>query len=137
MRQIDCVGRFEMPERLLIRRRPNFQLSHPIGNGDVEVPAPRFVYQLASTQAPSTKAKIRSELLKGAKTVKQLAGVLGVSPQTINRTLEDMAGEVIQVGKGGPKKNAVLFGLREKGTLPSQSLRDGEVESSDLDPLAA
>ena len=81
MRQIDCVGRFEMPERLLIRRRPNFQLSHPIGNGDVEVPAPRFVYQLASTQAPSTKAKIRSELLKGAKTVKQLAGVLNTAPR--------------------------------------------------------
>jgi hypothetical protein len=40
-----------------------------------------------------------------------------------------MSGEVIQVGKGGKKKNAAIYGLKEKGTLPSQSLRDGEVES--------
>ena len=85
----------------------------------------------------STNVEHYARIVKENKTVKQLAGVLGVSPQTINRTIENMAGEVIQVGKGGPKKNAVLSGLREKGTLPCQSLRDGEVESSDLDPLAA
>ncbi len=133
VRQIECVGRFEMPDRLSIRRRANFSTSPTIGIDGGEVVSPRYVFEATSSQAPSVRTQIRSILTKGAQTVKHLAEALGKSEATVTRTLQEMAGEVIQVGKGGAKNNAALYGLnaQREGTSLSPIHRDGDVQSSD------
>jgi len=137
VRQIECVGRFEMPDRLLIRRRVNFSTSPTIDIGGGEVVFPRYVFEPVTSQTPSIRSQIRSVLSKGAQTVKQISDAIKVSPNTVTRTLQEMAGEVIKVGKAGPKNNAALYGLNSKreGTSPSQIHRDGDVQSFDRDPL--
>jgi hypothetical protein len=121
VRELECIGRFDMPEHFLIRRRANFEHPQPyeFTGGEVDS-APKYVFEAAAPQTDSPKRRIRSALVCGAQTAKQLAAILSVSVNTINRTLEDMAGEVIQVGKGGAKNNAALYGLREnRQTYPS------------------
>ena len=60
VRELEYVGRFEMPERLLIRRCANYQHSQPIEIGGDEVVEPRYVLEAASVQSESPKVRIRS-----------------------------------------------------------------------------
>ena len=79
----------------------------------------------------SPKSRIKAVLSQGAQTAKQLSDTLGLSVKTVTRALEEMPGDVVQVGKGGSRNNAALYGLRDKRTTsPSQILRDGQVQSS-------
>ena len=120
-----------MPERLQIRRRANFQLPHLLEIDAVNKFPARYVFEAVTTYAETPKSRIHILLGQGAKTAKQMSVELGMSVTTITRTLEDMGGDVLQVGKGGPRNNAALYGLREKTTTsPLQSLKSGEVESS-------
>jgi hypothetical protein len=137
VRELEAVGRFEMPERIQIRRRANFQLHQSIEIESVNKLSARYVFEAVSTQNDSAKARIRAVLGRGAQTAKQLSTELELSVTTVTRVLEDMAGDVIQVGKGGPRNNAALYGLKNKtSSSPLKSLKSGEVESSALRPTA-
>ena len=77
VRELEAVGRFEMPERLQIRRRANFQLLHPIEISAVEKLAARYVFEAVTSYAETPKSRIRAFLSQGRKTAKQIAVELG------------------------------------------------------------
>ena len=127
VREIRAKGRFEMPETLAVRRRPNPHHPHSpeIDDGD-EAPQP---YLFEAVQPVATKSnsreRVRMALANGHQTKAALSKCLNLSPSTIDRALEELQGLGV-VRDVGKIKNAVLFGLVEAGsTSPSQSLGDG------------
>ena len=54
-----------------------------------------------------------SSLATGAKTPAEIAEITGLSPNTVNRVIKQMT-DVMVVGKGGPRKNAAIYGLKEE-----------------------
>jgi hypothetical protein len=128
VRQIEAVGRFEMPGRILIRRRTEHQHPHSFGVGAGDVVG-RYVFERVedSREGDQSPARIRAVLASGAKTPAQIATISGISPNTVNRVIKQMEGVVI-VGKGGPRNNAILYGLKEeRTTTPPQTHRGGDV----------
>ena len=127
VREIRAKGRFEMPDQLAVRRRPNPHHPHSpeIDDGD-EAPQP---YLFEAVQPVATKSnsreRVRMALADGHQTKAALSKCLNLSPSTIDRALEELQGLGV-VRDVGKIKNAVLFGLGEAGsTSPSQSLGDG------------
>jgi hypothetical protein len=131
VRQIEAVGRFEMPESVLIRRRPQLQLPHisSVCRGE-NVAGPAYVFEHVhdGKDADSNPAKIRRVLSQGAKTVIELVAATGIHRNTVDRLIKDMP-DVLLIGKGGSRKNASIYGLKHTGTTtPPQTQRGGDVE---------
>jgi hypothetical protein len=136
VRQLEAIGRFDMPERLLIRRKVQLGHLHTPSVLDGDKVEPRYIFErvIPTGEAESPRARILICLLAGAKTTPEIAEVTGLSPRTVNRTIHDMGEEVGVIGKGGTKKNAPIYGLKTRErTLPSQSLRDVHVKVPELD----
>jgi DnaB-like helicase N terminal domain/AAA domain len=131
VRALEAVGRFDLPERVLVRRVET-STSPPSSVRAGEHVPPRYRFQRCQAEADSVEARISAELQRGKRSKAELAKCLGVGRTTIDRALQNLKEQVIEVGKGGAKNNATLYGLKsEKGTSPSQSLRDGHVQVAD------
>jgi DnaB-like helicase N terminal domain/AAA domain len=125
VRQMEAVGRFDMPDRLLVRRKLR-HFDNP-SVGDVVVVEPRYVFERIDDSADDgPAASIRASLKRGAKTIQSLAEDTGIPEHTVDRTIKEMA-DAVKVGKGGPRNNAAIWGLKATTTTP-QSLRGVNVE---------
>ena len=123
VRQIEAVGRFDMPDRLLVRRKLRHSDNPSVG--DVVVVEPRYVFERVDESADAPAVRIRASMTRGAKTIQALAEDTGIPEHTVQRTIKEMA-DAVKVGKGGPKNNAPVWGLKATTTTP-QSLRGVDV----------
>ena len=128
-REIEAGGRFDIQSPIRLRRKLQHHQPIEIGSDDVY---PAFTFERIDRVAEDGKPRDRvyHALTKGKRTVAQLAEELGVSDQTIKRAIEELSDRIVICGKTGPRNNANVYGIKENS--PSQSLRDGDVEVSEM-----
>jgi hypothetical protein len=135
VRKLETAGRFEMPERLLLRRRRNEQVHQSQGiDGDGEV-AEWFCFERVErlTSSEDLDRRVEAALSTGPRTQRELVIELARSGTSVGRALTrlERKGVVGAQGKAGRRNNARLYRLvRGQKTPPSKSLKDGggEVE---------
>jgi hypothetical protein len=92
VRQLEAIGRFDMPERLLIRRKVQLPHStHPSALGVVKV-EPRYIFKrvIPAGEAESPAVRVRLTLLAKAKTIPEISEATGLPVHTVPRAIKDL-----------------------------------------------